>query len=419
MAIRNPGTSTLDSLAALGRSILEKAFAILGQLSLVATSAQLTAAQAEIARAIASNEVDLSPLLAALAPVPGSGARFMRASIPPGFAEVGTESANAPTLGAYLSLSAANIGSSVSTSSAYVTGGDSPGLWRYAAGSPLNGFQRFDPATNSALGPRYNGPMPTYAFACPFMVAIGQYIYMAGFNTAMSTGSANFYRFNTETGANEALASFPRALQRAEAVALPDGRLLCTSGTPTGITQTPSAWAFWVYDPATNAPPVEVVVDIKISQFASSAGEGLGRLPSGGVLLVERYQNANSSRQSVVLHVGADNSVSVSSVEEVNVSGNSQLCQAITEAGVHLFNPVTCVFMRTYVEGRGWGAPALNVAFPSTSVTPNPNGPGKTSPLPAGGWAVSCMQSNGTTYHGLLCPGVSARGDALVDVYKL
>lgn len=358
-------------------------------------------------------------ILSALRPQPGQGARFMRSQIPADHKEVGTETANAPILGAYLSMSSMNSVTTVSTGDIYVSEGKNAGLWRYMAGSPLTGgWQRFDTATNSPVGPRYNGPMSAYAYACPFLVPVGKYIYAGGFNTTASVGSTNFYRFNTETGLNEALASLPRAMQYGDAAALVDGRILFTSSRVTGLTQAANAWTFWLYDPVSNIPPVEVTVDIKITQFSSLLGEGMTALPSGGVLLVDRAQNAGGSRQSVVLHVGANNSITVSDVEEMGVSVTNQMGLAKTSVGVHLFAVTSSTFVRSYVEGQGWGAPMLTLAYPNTAPTSSTNGPVRTVQLPAGGWVVCGLSSGGAAYYGLLCPGIQARGDALVDVYK-
>lgn len=423
MSIRSSTTTPiLEGIAALGRDILAKCYAILGQLSQLAKSEEITLLRADLTSAIANNEVDLSPWLSYLDGFPGDGKRVMRHSIRPGWAEAAVEAASPAIVGAFLPFTNANTGTTTSASFVTVTEGAGAGVWRYTSGSALTGgFQRFDVATGQPVGARYNGVPGAYTGSMPFLVPIGKYVYFGGFSssTTQTSGSTAFYRFNTETGMNEALAAFPKTLMSAEAVHAGGGLILVTAGIVAGVVQASTACSFFVFDANTNSPPVEVVTDVRITKFPSGTGEGMRTLPTGAVLLVDKALNANSTKQSAVLRIGANNTITVGQAEETGANGAGQHSVLGTEVGAHLFNPAGSLVHRTYVEGPGWGPPALALAHPNTAAAGTPNGAFRTTPLPGGGWLVTCQASTNSCYHTLLCPGVQARGDVLVDVYKL
>lgn len=361
-------------------------------------------------------------ILSALDPKPGQGARCMRASIPDGWAEVAVEAASAAIAGAFLPFTAAGAGGSTGSSFAIVTEGTAAGAWRYMSGNPLTGgLQRFDLNTGLPVGPRYPSPVSTVTSSLPFLVAVGRHLYIGATaaSTTLSSGRADLHRFDTETGVGEALASFPKSLTHGEAVHLGEGRILVTASAVAGAYQQPDACSFFIYDTTLNTPPVEVVIDVRITKYPAGTGEGMRVLPSGVVLIVDKALNAQSSKQCSRLFVGVDNSITVGAVEETGSTGVNLHNLLETETGVHMFNAAGSVVQRTYVEGQGWGPAALTLAYPNTAAAGTPNGLARTVPLPGGGWLVTCQTSAGGCYHCLLCPGLHARGDVLVDIYKL
>jgi len=434
--LANATGTVLDALAALPAPDVSAAVAPL------ATTEHLAGVEARTLDAIAAipapdieaaltgygpaKATDLATLqaavLSALAPQPGQGARAMRASIPPGWAEVVVEAASAAIAGAFLPFTGAGAGGSTASSFAIVSEGAGAGAWRYMSGSPITGgFQRFDLATGLPVGPRYPGPTSTYAGSLPFLVSVGRHLYLGATasSSTLSSGRADLYRFDTETGVSETLASFPKTLMFGEAVAISGGRILATAAAVAGAYQQPNACAFFIYDTTLNTPPVEVVLDVKLTKYPQGSGEGMRVLPSGAVLLVDRALNAQSSKQSVKLGVGAGASITVGAVEETGSTGVGLHNLAETAAGAHLFNAAGSAVQRTYVEGQGWGPAALALAYPNTAAAGTPNGLARTVRLPGGGWLVTCQTSAGGCYHCLLCPGLQARGDVLVDIYKL
>lgn len=434
--LANATNLMLDALAALPAPDVSAAVAPL------ATTEHLADAEARTLDAIAAIPVpdfdavltgygtakltDLTTLqaavLSALAPQPGQGARAMRASIPSGWAEVAVEAASAAMAGAFLPFTGAGAGGSTGSSFAIVTEGAAAGAWRYMSGSPITGgFQRFDLATGLPIGPRYPGPTSTYAGSLPFLVPVGRHLYLGATaaSSTLSSGRSDLYRFDTETGVSEVLASFPKTLMFGEAVVIRGGRILVTAAAVAGAYQQPNACSFFIYDTTSNTPPVEVVVDVKITKYPAGSGEGMRVLPSGAVLLVDKALNTQSSKQSVRLSIGPNNSIAVGTVDETGSGSVGLHNLAETATGTHLFNPVGSVVQRTYVEGQGWGPAALALAYPNAAAAGTPNGLARTVPLPGGGWLVTCQTSAGGCYHCLLCPGLQARGDVLVDIYKL
>lgn len=306
----------------------------------------------------------LAAAIAVLTPQPGQGARFMRASIPPTHLEVAVENASPIVAGTFIPFTAANA-SNITSNFATVTEGGGAGVWRYTCGSiTTGGFQRFDMPTGQAVGPRYNAPATSMSTTQPFVIPLGKYIYVGALGVAAgSTGGAvGLYRFDIETCTNETLAAFPKKIMMSEGVAIDGGRLLVTSQYVDAVRMTAAACSFFIYDTNTNLPPVEVVVNVHITRFPDYSGEGMRTLPGGAVLIVDKTTNTSSTKQSALLTVGEDNTITISAPEETGSPATTIHNLPGTPVGAHLFSYATGAFHRTYVEGQGLGPASLTLA---------------------------------------------------------
>lgn len=258
-------------------------------------------------------------------------------------------------------------------SAAYVDSGAAQGLWQYKS----NSFQCYSLATNKAVGPAYVGGLATTTYGVPFLVAVGKYIYYGAIYTASGTASNMLLRFDTETGLTVAMAPFSRALGRAiydaTALLLPDGRIIIApydAAGAGGVAITQSTVPFFIYDPVTNATPLEVIVSLPLTKWWT-VGAGVGPrpmtlVPSGKVLLMDADAPDAGGRLSCLLTVSG-NTITVGSVADTGsrVSANyTYLGLGLMPTASGAYCPATS---SAFTEGFGWSTVANPVAYGSLS----------------------------------------------------
>lgn len=370
----------------------------------LATAAAAAASQAAILAAIAGGGGGA---------LTGEVRQFVRSGLPAiGWSEV-PGSVIAPTSGIGLSLASASINGSGYGLCVYVTGGGAAGLWR-ALGTA--GWQRFSIDTGLAVGAVSPWPITVSGTDNrPFAVAIGKYIYMGGLGRDTSGGN-NLYRFDTETGIFTALANFPRLLVISSAAVLADGRILVSPSTVWAVSSTPATTYFYLYDPSTNATPIEVLVNIGITKFIASGMHNLALMPSGKVLIVDEAAPNSGNRLSTLLTI-TGNTITAGAQEDTGSANAAGLFLLKTIVGAHSASNYNIV--RTYVEGQGWGTPSLSIAYQLGGSTGSYGG--SVSPLPLGGWAMgSCLAVGGGGFSlGLFLVGSTAYGSTIVSARKI
>lgn len=253
---------------------------------------------------------------------------------------------------------------------AYVTEGSAAGLWSYGN----NIFQRFSVASNKAVGSAYQGARPGQGgYSGPFLTAVGKFLYYG----AISNGSPDtgLFQFDTETGLTTAMAPFPRPIgsqiYAATAIRLPSGVILICPRDSTragGITVTPDAVPFFLYDPATNATPIEVLVSLPLTMIASAGGAGgqhsMCLLPHGRVLIQEVAAPSAGNRQSCELVVAGTSIYATNQADTGNRTAANYNFYGLgllpTATGAY------CAYAGTaYTEGLGWSPAPNPVAYGS------------------------------------------------------
>lgn len=378
------------------------------------TSVELATTQATITANAAADRAAILTAIASAGVAPGEVKNFLATAIPAGFTRL--SNTDFVPSGGVVESSIASTTSTGFGDAVYVSAGANPGIWRYR----IDRFQRFDLATNVPLGSAYLCPTTTTSpSGIPVALAvIGTKIYLAGVGTGSGyTASAKFYVFDTNTLVFTALADFPRALSSAgglRAVVLTDNRILFASSSAVGLTITPAATPFWVYDPVSGVAPVEVIVSLTITKFLGNTYDLLMQmLPQGQILLLDSSAPASGNALSCCLTV-TGNAIAVSAAEDIGLS-------SVTPTSTGWFLPTatgallgSAGTVRTYVYGSGWGAGTAPNAYGVISYGL------RSKRIPGVGWLLVSgpVVGGGCLYINLFLTAVPSAGSLVVQAVR-
>jgi hypothetical protein len=329
--------------------------------AITASQAAITAGQSSLAKTtdITAAKIAIISALSTAGAQSGEVKSFMRSQIPAGWVEA-PGLFPVPSGGLVLTISILN-GQATGTT---VLAGSAQGYWKLSG----SGFQRYNLETNSAIGTTYPLPFSTNianGTNIPFACASGKYIYYGGLISSSNAAQNWFYRFDTESGTSFALAPLPRAFAAGHSTCtvLIDGRLLICATSISGVSQTQAANYFYIYDPATNAVPVEVIISTPITNFRSGA-HVMALLPSGKVQIMDGASPTAGNRLSCNLAISGNN-ITVSAAEDTLTLSNGALVSTAT--GSHNVNLSSYGILNTYTENIGWGNKSLSFTFDNLS----------------------------------------------------
>lgn len=369
--VTNARDQVLAKLAELPFPELQAALATLA----TATADTIEAARADLRQALAGiPQVDLQPVLdavagavkdardainahttAAVASVqlfyPGQEVRFLADKVPPNFTKLPETSYVAS--GGFAVVSAATSSGSGRGGAVLMPQGPGRGLWRLR----INVLQCFDLEQNVAVGPAYVVPfVSTLSTGHGVgMAVVGTKIYFACVQAA-TTGSTRHVVFDTATKTFSEAAQFPAALGNdARSLVLNDGRILTIPSYVANVQQQATAATWFLYDPATDAPPVAVPLVLPTTKFYSLML--VAKLPSGKLLCIDSGSNGGNALSCLVEIAGA--TAAVTAGEDTGIPSTAAAVLLPTATGAMAANN------RVYAEGVGWSAGSNPVAYGS------------------------------------------------------
>lgn len=350
----------LDAIAAIPPTDVSAALASHG----VATGAAVTAARDSVNAHIDAKVAEL----ASLGALPGEWRTFSRDRVPAGWSTVNGTDFTAVG-GDVKTFSSAAVASSASA--ALVTEGSGAGVWRLY----LTALQRYSLDTNAAVGSALVVPyVGAVSSGCGAIVAVGKMLYFTGGGN--TTANALHFKCDTETGVISSCANFPKniagnsANSQGRAFVLPDGRIAYVFGFVNATGQNTASQSVFLYDPVTNATPVEVAITLPWVSATSLPGLNgsltIAQLPSGNLLWVDYWGSATTRYSCTLSFSPGSNTVGVGASENTGATAAGQWGVLPTASGA------ICAAggaWRSYAEGSGWAAASNPVAFGTVSNT--------------------------------------------------
>ncbi|MNU44054.1 hypothetical protein D3C71_328580 [compost metagenome] len=289
----------------------------------------------------------------------------------------------------------------------YVSQGSSPGIWRWRR----DRFQRFDVDRNVAEGPEYVAPLNLGSGnnAATAWVVLGTRLYGAGFVQSASGYQRHHLMFDTETREFTVLANFPQALSnQTGSWVLSDGRILTTTGTSTVLTAG-ALTPFWIYNPVTDAVPLEVWVTLPIDRFRVGSNPVL-MAPLGGDKFLLLETGSTGPWRSCVIQIVGDAILVLTGAEDSGLTGQSTLMLPAGDGKV--LTTVSNTY-RSYALGTGWGPGANPAAYGAA------NSGTRCHRIPGRGWVLALPQTSGNFYVYIYFTSSVHAGAGVVDAVKV